>query len=94
MHAPETTRLSKTRVDLVAADYYAMTTVPYSTPGDPSRCFVDVRVNPQLIDRIREPDGRADLREQVELLNESSSPFSSIGCERAESRMLPRSGRP
>ncbi len=93
MHAPGTTRLSRTRVDLVTAGD-SVTTVPYWTDGVPSECFVDLRAHPDLIDEIAELDGRPALREHIVLLNESPSPFMTIGCSCATTRLFQQAGPP
>jgi hypothetical protein len=93
MHAPGKSRLSKTRVELVAAGD-SVTTVPYWTDGDPSGCFVDLRAHPDLIDQIAELDGRPALRDQIILLNESPSPFMTIACSCVTTRLFQQSGPP
>lgn len=92
MHRPEATRRSA-RVEL-RPPTDKLTAVPYSTPDDPHRRFIDLRAHPEQVELIRELDGRPAMREQVELLNARSSPFFSIGCERSVSRLRCQDGSP
>lgn len=91
LHTPRATRPSKTSVDFVAAGD-SVTTVLYWTDGDPSGCFVDLRANPDQIDLIDELDGRPALREQIMLLNGTSSPFMTIGCRCETTRLFQQGG--
>ena len=92
MHRPEATRRS-TRVEL-RPPTDKLTAVPYSTPDDPDRRFIDLRAHPEQVELIGELDGRPAMREQIMLLNARSSPFFSIGCERAVSRLRREDGSP
>ncbi len=92
MHRPEATRRS-TRVEL-RPPTDKLTAVPYSTPDDPDRRFIDLRAHPEQVELIGELDGRPAMREQIMLLDARSSPFFSIGCERAVSRLRREDGSP
>ena len=90
---PEAARRLATRVELRSATD-KLTAVPYVTPDDPDRRFIDLRAHPEQIDLIGELDGRPAMREQIMLLNARSSPFFSIGCERSVSRLRRQDGSP
>lgn len=92
MGPPEPNR-SSTRV-VLCPPTSKVTAVPYSTPGDQDRRFIDLRAHPELIENIRELTGRAPMREQVELLNSADSPFFSIGCERSVSEIRKLDAQP
>lgn len=93
MHTPGTTRQSTTRVELAEAGDI-VTQVPYWMEGTPSRCWIDLRGNPDLIDLIDELRGRPALREQVELLNAPEAPFMTIGCRSETARLFQHGGPP
>ncbi len=93
MDTTRTTRLPTTRVELVEPGDI-MTTVPYGTDGVPRRCWIDLRENPDQIDLIDTLRGRPAMREQVELLNAPETPFMTIACECATTRLFQQGGPP
>ncbi len=93
MGSPGTTRRSATRVEL-RTPTDKLTAVPYMTPDDPKRRFIDLRVNPDLIDLIDDLRGRPAMRDQVELLSAPNSPLRTIRCACATHRVFRQIGPP
>ncbi len=92
MHAPGIRR-STTRVRLVEAGH-VVTHAPDWTDGVASRCGIDLRGNPELIDLI-ELVGRPALREQLKVLSQPFGPFMTIACSMSTTtRLFPPGGPP
>jgi hypothetical protein len=91
-HALRTTRKA-TRVEL-GEPGDVVTDVPYWMDGVPSRWWIDLRLNPDLIDVIDDLRGRPALREQIILLNQPDGPFMTIVCARATTRWFQQAGPP
>src|SRR5687768_2027533 len=57
--------------------------VPYQRPDDETgHTFVDLKGQPEMIDKLPELNRNAVLREFVMGLNSPSSPYRTLGCEK------------
>jgi len=92
MKEPQTTARTTTRLRLVE-DSNIVTTVPYWTDGTPSRCWIGLRDNPDLIDLIGELRGRPASAPRSHSATSLAGPLMTIACTAATTRLFQVGGQ-